>query len=50
MLWTNKDAPVLTGGIGMFYQGLEYVARSFEEANKSLILYLKSRNSWYYQL
>ena len=37
MLWTNKDAPVLTGGIGSFYQGLEYVARSFEEANKSLI-------------
>ena len=36
-LWTNKDAPVLTGGIGSFYQGLEYVARSFEEANKSLV-------------
>ena len=34
--WKNKGAPVLMGGIGMFCQGLEYVARSFEEANKSL--------------
>ncbi|MBT2696512.1 helix-turn-helix domain-containing protein [Bacillus sp. ISL-40] len=34
--WTNKDAPVLMGGIGTPYPGLENVARSFEEANKSL--------------
>lgn len=43
-LWTNKEAPVLTGGIGMFYQGLEYVARSFEEANKSLS-YISNRGT-----
>ena len=43
-LWTNKDAPVLTGGIGRFYQGLEYVARSFEEANKSLA-YISNRGT-----
>ncbi|MCM3653904.1 helix-turn-helix domain-containing protein [Metabacillus litoralis] len=43
-LYKNKDAPVLMGGIGMVYQGLEYVARSFEEANKSLA-YISNRET-----
>ncbi|MBA9028802.1 helix-turn-helix domain-containing protein [Peribacillus huizhouensis] len=43
-LWANKDAPVLTGGIGGGYQGLEYVARSFKEANKSLS-YISNRGT-----
>ncbi|WP_338470994.1 helix-turn-helix domain-containing protein [Niallia sp. XMNu-256] len=34
--WSDKVAPTLIGGIGRLYQGLESVARSFEEANKSL--------------
>ncbi|MFJ7362680.1 helix-turn-helix domain-containing protein [Peribacillus frigoritolerans] len=43
-LWTNKDAPILRGGIGRLYSGLEHVARSSEEANKSLA-YLLSRET-----
>ncbi|MEE3954290.1 helix-turn-helix domain-containing protein [Peribacillus frigoritolerans] len=43
-LWTNKDAPTLRGGIGRLYLGIEHVARSSEEANKSLA-YLLSRGN-----
>jgi hypothetical protein len=43
-LWINKDAPILMGGIGRLYPGLEHVARSSEEANKSLA-YLLSRGT-----
>jgi GTP-sensing pleiotropic transcriptional regulator CodY len=43
-LWTNKDAPILMGGIGRLYPGLEHVARSSKEANKSLA-YLLSRGT-----
>ncbi|MGE7607899.1 helix-turn-helix domain-containing protein [Peribacillus frigoritolerans] len=43
-LWTNKDAPILRGGIGRLYTGLEHVAKSSEEANKSLA-YLLSRGT-----
>lgn len=43
-LWTNKEATVLMGGIGRCYQGLEYVAKSFEEANKSLS-YISNRGT-----
>jgi PucR C-terminal helix-turn-helix domain/GGDEF-like domain len=42
--WTNKNAPMLMGGIGRLYPGLEYVSRSSVEANKSLA-YLLSRGT-----
>ncbi|MGE8081569.1 helix-turn-helix domain-containing protein [Peribacillus loiseleuriae] len=43
-LWTNKDTPLLMGGIGRLYPGLEHVVRSSKEANKSLA-YLLSRGT-----
>ncbi|MDF2036563.1 helix-turn-helix domain-containing protein [Cytobacillus oceanisediminis] len=42
--WVNKDAPILFGGIGRLYLGLEHAARSAEEANKSLA-YLLNRGT-----
>lgn len=41
--WKNNNAPPLYGGIGRLYTGLEHVAKSNEEANKSLS-YLLNRN------
>ncbi len=35
-LWTTMESLVLIGGIGRLYEGLDSVAKSFEEANKSL--------------
>lgn len=42
--WSNKNGPILMGGIGRLYLGLENVTRSSEEANKSLA-YLSSRRT-----
>jgi hypothetical protein len=42
-LWKNDRSTVLRGGMGRFYTGLEYIAKSAEEANKSLS-YLLNRD------
>ena len=42
-LWKNNHSTVLRGGMGRFYTGLEYIAKSAEEANKSLS-YLLNRD------
>ncbi|QKE75648.1 GAF domain-containing protein [Arthrobacter citreus] len=43
-LWTKQHSPNLSGGIGRLYQGLEHVAKSNEEAIKSLT-YLSNRGT-----
>ncbi|WP_087974773.1 helix-turn-helix domain-containing protein [Oceanobacillus rekensis] len=40
----NKDAALFRGGISNVYQGLEYISKSYDEANK-IITYLNNYNS-----
>lgn len=42
--WKNNHSPLLHGGIGRLYEGLENVAKSTEEANKTLT-YLLNRGT-----
>lgn len=42
-LWNNDRSTVLRGGMGRLYTGFEFVAKSAEEANKSLT-YLSNRD------
>lgn len=48
-LWKKNHTTVLRGGIGRFYTGFEYVAKSTEEANKSLAYLLNSDISGVFQ-